>query len=393
MISVFGSLVGAEELEEVRSSLDGQWMGIGPKTKRFEEAFAHRLGLPGFTLLDSGSNALYLAVRLLDLPAGAEVVLPSFTWLSCANAVVLAGCMPVFCDVELDTQNVSRATVEPCLTARTRAVMVVHYAGKPVDAPQIADLGLPVIEDCAHAVDSRLHDQACGTLGDVGMYSFDAVKNLAMPEGGGVTAKDPALLERAARLRYCGVGKSGFEASAGKGTRWWEYDIVAAFPKLIPNDVCAAIGLAQLRKLDATQRRRKAIWDHYQHELADLVWLVRPCDAAAGERHSYFTYVIRVAGGYRDALARYLYDKDIYTTLRYHPLHMNPIYGSSARLPVSERLNEEALCLPLHPRLTDDDVTTVVAAVRAFARRSTTPPRNAGSADGGSATRTSGAAQ
>jgi aminotransferase len=244
--------------------------------------------------------------------------------------------------------------------------MVVHYAGKPAGVPAIAELGFPVIEDCAHAVDSRLGGVPCGRLGDVGMWSFDAIKNLAMPEGGGVAAKDPSLTERARQLRYCGVGRSGFEASQAKDSRWWEYDIVAVFPKLIPNDVCAAVGLAQLRKLDANQRRRKAIWDHYQREFADLGWLVRPVDAAADEQHSYFTYVVRVPGARRDALARRLLEQDIYTTLRYHPLHLNPIYGSTARLPVSERLNDEALSLPLHPRLSDEDVAHVVQAVRNF---------------------------
>ena len=132
--------------------------------------------------------------------------------------------------------------------------------------------------------------------------------------------------------------------------------------------MCAAVGLAQLRKLDANQRRRKAIWDHYQREFADLGWLVRPVDASAEEQHSYFTYVVRVPGARRDTLARRLLEQGIYTTLRYHPLHLNPIYGSTARLPVSERLNDEALCLPLHPRLSDEDVAHIVNAVRRFGR-------------------------
>jgi len=368
MISVFGSNVGSEELEEIKSCIDNQWMGIGPKTREFEESFAARLGLPGATLLDSGSNALYMAVRLLDLPPGAEIILPSFTWISCAHAVVLAGQRPVFCDVDLKTQNVTRDTVASQVSAKTGAVMVVHYAGKPVRVPEIEALGFPVIEDAAHAVDSRLGGKPCGGLGAVGMFSFDAVKNLAMPEGGAVTARDPSRLERSKQLRYCGVGKSGFEASRGKSDRWWEYEIVDFFPKLIPNDVNAAVGLAQLRKLTRNQARRQAIWQHYQTEFADVPWLERPEEAAADEQHSYFTYVIRVPGVRRDALAHHLYDRGIYTTLRYHPLHMNPIYGSTACLPISEQLNEEALCLPLHPRLSDDDVSEVVSSVRAFAR-------------------------
>jgi dTDP-4-amino-4,6-dideoxygalactose transaminase len=368
IISVFGSLVGKEELREVKDSFDHQWLGIGPKVRAFEADFAARLGLPGLALLDSGSNALYMAVKLLGLKAGDEVIVPSFTWIACAHAVVLGGGVPVFCDVDLDTHNVTAATVAPCITRRTRAVMVVHYGGKPVRMDEILALGQPVIEDAAHAVDSRLGGRACGGMGHLGIYSFDSVKNLVMGEGGGLTSRDPDLIARARTLRYCGIGKSGFEASANKD-RWWEYNVTDFFPKMLPNDVAAGIGLAQLKRLDRNQKRRRAIWDRYQEELARLPWLVLPRGPEPDERHSYFTYCVRVIGGKRDAFAKYLYEKGIYTTLRYHPLHLNPIYGSKARLPVSEQLNEEGLSLPLHPRLSEAEVETILRAVKRFGRR------------------------
>jgi aminotransferase len=363
MINVFGSKMGPEEMAEVRTSLEAQWIGIGPKTATFEKDFAARAGLPGFVLLDSGSNALHLAVKLLDLPPGSDVLVPSFTWISCAHAVVLCGHRPVFCDVSLDTHNVTLADVERARTPKTKAIMVVHYGGLPVRVDEIKKLGLPIVEDAAHAVDSRLQGVACGGLGEVGIYSFDAVKNLAMGEGGGLTAKNPDWIARAKQLRYCGIGKSGFEASASK-TRWWEYNVTDFFPKMLPNDVAASIGLAQLRKLDQMQAYRKKIWDLYQKEFASLGWLIRPQEAPADARHSYFTYCVRIPGGRRDAFAKYLYDNGVYTTLRYHPLHLNKIYGSNAKLPVSEQLNEEALSLPIHPGLSDSDVTLIVEKVK-----------------------------
>lgn len=368
MISVFGSYVGEEELDEVRDCFERQWLGIGPKTKAFEDAFAHRLGLSDFALLNSGSNSLYLAVKLLNLPAGTEVIVPSFTWIACAHAVVLCGCVPVFCDVDLDTQNVTVETIAPWITKKTGAIMVVHYGGKPVRLDPILALGLPVIEDAAHAVDSKLGDRYCGGMGTVGIYSFDSIKNVAMGEGGGVTARDPELVKHARLLRYCGIGKSGFEASATRD-RWWEYNVTDFFPKMLPNDLAAGIGLAQLRKLNTLQARRKQVWAHYQAEFAGLDWLARPQDPAPDEQHSYFTYCVRVPGGRRDDFAKFLYNQEIYTTLRYHPLHLNAIYQSSARLPVSERLNEEALSLPLHPRLSDGDVERIVATVKQFGMR------------------------
>jgi aminotransferase len=283
--------------------------------------------------------------------------------VACAQSILLAGHRPVFCDVDLDTQNPTVETIQAARTQQTRAVLIVHYAGKPVGMKPILDLGLPVVEDVAHAVDSKIDDQYCGSLGAIGVYSFDAIKNLSMGEGGAVTTKDPSLVERAHLLRYCGIGKSGFEASASKD-RWWEYNIAGCFPKLLISDVLSGIGLAQLRKLDDLQTVRRRIWETYQKEFADLDWLKRPVDAAPNEQHSYFTYVIRIPK--RDRSAKVLYDHGIYTTLRYHPLHMNPIYRSDARLPNTERLNEEALSIPLHPNLSAGDIDKIITEIRAL---------------------------
>jgi dTDP-4-amino-4,6-dideoxygalactose transaminase len=367
VISVFGARLGADEVDALTPSVLGGWMGMGPRVAEFEGALEHHLGAP-VVLVDSGSNALHVALTALDLPPRSDVVVPALTWVACANAVILAGHRPVFADVDLATQNVTAAAVEQVRTPRTAAVMVVHYAGKPADVPGIAALGLPVIEDAAHAIDSSLHGRACGTLGAVGIYSFDAVKNVATPDGGGVTSPDPALLERARGLRYCGIGSSGFARSAAADGRWWESPPGEAFPRALPNDVSASIGLVQLRRLAANQAWRRAIWERYQAAFDDLGWLVRPVDPAAGERHSYFTYLVRVHGGRRDALARALLDRGIYTTLRYHPLHLTGTFGPPERaLPACELLAEEALNLPLHPALSDADVELVIDAVRAAA--------------------------
>jgi len=242
--------------------------------------------------------------------------------------------------------------------------MVVHYAGLPVNMAEIMDLGLPIIEDAAHAVDSKIGDKYCGSLGNVGVYSFDAVKNLVMGEGGAVTTRDPGDAERARLLRYCGIGKSGFEASTSNKDRWWEYNIAEFFPKLLVSDINAGIGLAQLRKLDQLQTTRKRIWNAYQEAFKDLDWLRCPVNASATEQHSYFTYVIRIPK--RDLSAKALYDRGIYTTLRYHPLHLNAIYKSDAKLPNSEQLNRDALSIPLHPNLSDSDLDKIMTEVRAL---------------------------
>lgn len=370
MISVFGSLVGDEEIANVTACMRSQWMGFGKNVEVFEKKYMEKYRLSSFAMVDSGSNALYMAVKLLDLPPGSEVILPTFTWVSCAQAILIAGHWPVFCDVDLTTMNVRRVDVEPKVTEKTAAVMVVHYAGLAVDMDPILALSYPVIEDAAHAVDSTYKGKPCGTIGDVGIFSYDAVKNLTVGEGGGITARQPERIERAKVMRYCGIGKSGFDSAvsnAGAKTRWWEYNIQEPFIKMLPTNMAAGIGIAQLDRIDALQARRKEIWDTYQRELASVPGLITPVEAKPDDRHSYFTYCIRVPK--RDELAHYLLGEQIYTTLRYHPLHLNPLYGQmDVRLPNSEQLNADALSIPIHPRMTDTDVEKVVEKMRAFYR-------------------------
>jgi dTDP-4-amino-4,6-dideoxygalactose transaminase len=370
MIGVFGARTGPEELAALAPSVRDGWMGMGPRVAEFEGALGARLGA-GLVMVDSGSNALHAALVALDLPPGSDVLVPSWTWIACANAVMLAGHRPVFVDVEESTQNVTAELCDAVRTAKTAAIMVVHYAGRPVDVDGVAALGVPVLEDAAHAVDSALDGRACGTLGAAGIYSFDAVKNLATPDGGAVTAQDPGVLERVRALRYCGLERSGFAASSngGAGGRWWETAHRVPFPRMLPNDVSASIGLAQLGRLAANQARRAEIWARYGQELGELGWLVTPKDPGPRERHSWFTYMVRVTDGRRDALAHALLEAGIYTTMRYPPLHRLAAFGGGAgavSLPVCERLAETALNLPLHPALSDGDVEQVVAAVKGF---------------------------
>ncbi|MEJ8566433.1 DegT/DnrJ/EryC1/StrS family aminotransferase [Elongatibacter sediminis] len=368
LIHVFGSLLGDEELAEISDCIDRQWIGMGPKTAQLESRLAQHLDVDELVLLNSGSSGLQMAVHLLDIPpgTGAEIIVPSFTWVACASAILLAGHRPVFCDVDKTTLNIDPESVAGAITPRTAAIMAVHYAGLPAEVPRLKEFGLPVIEDAAHAIDSRHEGRACGTLGDIGVFSFDSIKNLAMGEGGGLVARNPEHLRRARDLRLCGVTSTGF-ASAREGGRWWEHRITDAFPKMTPSDLCAAVGLAQFRRLRSSQQRRAKLWALYQQALAELDWLAVPPEPDAGDRHSYFTYCVQVRDGRRDALANHLLERGIYTTLRFHPLHLSPLYGSSVELPVSERLAETALNLPLHPRLTDDDLDRVIGAVCEFA--------------------------
>lgn len=370
MITVFGSKVGEEEIKNVVSAMEQQWIGFGKMVDNFEDEFKAKFNVPNFIMVDSGSNALYAAVTLLNLPKGSEIIIPSFTWVSCAQAILMAGMKPVFCDVDLDTMNVSAKTVAAKITPRTKAIMAVHYAGLPVDLDPIKEFGLPIIEDAAHAVCSEYKGQHCGTIGKVGIYSFDAVKNLTAGEGGGIATEDEELINRAKMLRYCGIGKSGFDAaiSHAKGkARWWEYNISEPFIKMLPTNMAAGIAIAQLHKIEELQAIRKKVWDTYQTEFGKLGWITLPAEAPKGSSHSYFTYCIRTPK--RDEMAHFLLDNGIYTTLRYHPLHLNPLYEQmDVRLKNCEILNDDCLSIPLHPRLTDDEVSYIIDKIKEFGK-------------------------
>lgn len=367
MISVFGCLVEGEEIDAVQKTLESQWLGLGKCVTNFENGYKNKFGLTHFSMVDSGSNALYLALKAMNLPFNSEVIVPSYTWVACAQAVILNGLRPVFCDVDLKTMNVTIDTVKQKITDTTSAIMVVHYAGLAVDMDPIIELGLPIIEDCAHCAGSTYKGKPVGELGEVGIYSFDAVKNLTAGEGGGVASKHKNIMKNVLQARYCGIGKSGFEASmkqAGNTDKWWEYNIGAASPKCLPNNITASIANAQLQKIDELQERRKAIWNFYNEQFKNSNVLT-PVNAQNGDVHSYFTYCIRVKS--RDELANYLLSNKIYTTLRYHPLHLNAVYGQTdITLRNSEELNSTALSIPLHPRLSDDEVELVADLILSF---------------------------
>lgn len=363
-INVFGSATNKQELDLLKEVLEMEWLGTGSKTDKFEAEIQKKLGLGNFLMLNSGSNALYMACKLLKIPPGSEIILPTFTWISCAQAVILAGHRPVFCDVEYDTQNVTAELIIPHITKKTGAIMIVHYAGKPVDINPIIDLGFPIIEDAAHAVDSYVDGKACGSLGNIGIYSFDAVKNIAAGEAGGITMRNLDLFDKAKSLRYSGIEKSGFDQSKNK-SKWWEYDITDVFPKMMPNDLTSAVALAQLRKLKDLQQKRKSIWEMYQNAFKDFEWIETPLECNLNEQHSYFTYFIKVPK--RDDLANFMLESGIYTNLRYHPLHLNKIYNQTKKKLVnSETLNKNGLNIPLHPNLSREDVAYVIDKIVSF---------------------------
>lgn len=370
MINLFQPQLGGEELAALGDTMDSRWIGSGPRTKAFEAEFAAHLDVdPEQVLfLASGTASLFLAVDLLDLQPGDEVVLPSAFFIAAANAIVARGARPVFCDVDPRTVNPRLTDITAAVTARTRAVVVLHYGGYPGVVREIADFcrsaGITLIEDSACSVASTVDGKACGTFGDLATWSFDAAKVLTTGDGGMLFVRDREQAARARRLAYHGLAHlSGFDG-ARVTAQWWNLDVREAGRRVIGNDLTAAIGSVQLRRLGEFIDRRREVVALYDEELADVDGLLRPPPLPPGHETSYYFYWVQLQGDSRDRIARELYSAGIYTTFRYEPLHRVPLYGFDGALPDTESLSARTLLLPLHTGLTDADVRTVADHLR-----------------------------
>jgi dTDP-4-amino-4,6-dideoxygalactose transaminase len=376
MINIFQPQLGAAELAAVGEVFDSAWVGKGPRTASFQTAFARHLGIGAdrVTAVSCCTEALFISMELAGAGPGTEVVLPTVSFVGAGNAVASRGARPVFCDVDPRTLSPSVDDVAAALGPRTKAVILVHYGGYPGDVLAIAELcrerGVILVEDAACSVASRVNGQACGVIGDIGVWSFDSQKILVTGDGGMLSARDPEVVARAAKLAYFGLEQfSGFTQAKVADARWWDFEISSFSRRSIMNDIQAAIGLVQLGRLAGFVERRGQIVDYYDRELSDLPGLLCPPPLPPGHQSSNYLYWVQLDEAIRDSVARDLYNRGIYTTFRYPALHQVRAYASDARLPKAESAVARTLCLPLHQSLSDADVELTVAALRAAVRR------------------------
>jgi aminotransferase len=371
MIQVYSNSLGDEELAAIAAVFKSKWLGMGKECTAFEQELGKLWGTDRVLLLNNCSAALFISLKALGIKAGDEVIVSTVNFLACVNAILDLGAKPVYADVDPDTLNILPEEIERLKTPKTKAVYILHYGGHPADFDRIrAACGdrIAIIEDSANSVASTYKGKACGTLGEAGTFSFDAMKTLVMGDGGALIVKDPEIFRIAKSLRYLGFEDktvSGVDSLKDGKSRWWEFDLAHPSGRFISNDILAAVGRVQLGKLPGFLARRKRVWELYQQGLSGVPGLTLPPEPLSGTTSSYYIYWIRLEKG-RDQLARFLADKGVYSTFRYFPLHMVPRYQSGARLPNAEYLNETVLNLPLHQNLSDADVAEVVARVREF---------------------------
>lgn len=364
MINLFKPYYGDEELEILRDIFKSGWIGLGPRTEQFEKEFAKYINCKYVVGLNSATAALDIALKLLNINHGDEVIVPTITFVSTAHVVMYNLATPIFVDVDqnllIDLEDVKRK-----ITSRTKAIIPVHYAGRSVDMDELNKIakGIPIIEDAAHAAGSSFNGKKCGSFSAIGCFSFHAVKNLAMGDGGAITTDNKEFYERAKKLRWLGIDKNTWDRTDNNKSYWWEYDVSEIGLKCHMNDINASIGLVQLRKLDEMNARRKQIAKMYEG-LKDLSQVITPMMDTNNSKSSWHIYCIKCQQ--RDDLSIYLKEKDIMTGVHYKPIHLYKCYGNIPSLPNSEKYFKEIMSLPMHPALTNDEVNTVINKIYSF---------------------------
>ena len=365
--------VGAELANIADALARGHLSGDGYYTKRCHAWLEERLGCKSALLTHSCTGALEMAAILCDLAPGDEVIMPSYTFVSTANAFVLRGAVPVFVDVRRDTINLDESLIEAAITPRTRALAVVHYAGLACEMDAIMDIArrhdLLVIEDAAQALLSTYKGRNLGTLGHFGCFSFHETKNLLSGEGGALIVNDERYIERAEVVREKGTNRSRF--LRGEVDKYTWVDIGSSY---LPSELVAAFLDAQLQHADAVIARRRAVWARYHAGLAELAALgvlELPAEAPSDRvANGHIFYVLTDALATRMALAAHLKSHDMLSVSHYVPLHSSPggrKFGrASGSFKVTDEISDRLLRLPIYFGITDAEVDAVIDAVKGF---------------------------
>jgi dTDP-4-amino-4,6-dideoxygalactose transaminase len=350
--------IGEEEIAAVAETLRSGWLTSGPRAAELEQRMAEYLEADHVLALASGTAALHLALVALGVGPGDEVITTPITWPATANVIVHTGATPVFVDVRADDLNIDPERVAEAVTERTKAIMPVDLAGQPADLDPLMELGIPVVEDAAHAAESRYRGRKVGAIADVTCFSLYATKNISAGEGGLISTNSDEVAQAVQDLRLM---------RRGDGSR---YDIPVPGYKANLSDVLATIALCQLDKVDRHAEIRRRQFAAYDEAVAELEGIT-PLSRDERDLHALHLYVVRIdaerAGATRDEYQRALAEENIGTSIHFLPVHKLTFYRErfpdQPALPVAERGGDEVLSLPLSPKHSDDDIADAIAAL------------------------------
>jgi len=374
MINVYEPSLGEEELKRIGEVFESNWIGKGDLVSDFEKQFANYIKIKKEHILSTNccTEGLFSSMHLLNIGPGDEVIVPTVSFVGAANAVCANGSKLVLCDVDPRNLNARAGDIEKVITSKTKAVLLLHFGGIPCEMDDIMALAeeynIKIIEDCAAGVCSSYKGKALGTIGDMGMWSFDAMKILVCGDGAMLYFRDQDIREKAEKWLYFGLEtKSGYENSVAQ--KWWEFGISSFGHRAIMNNVSAAMGLEQLKKLPIFMKKRKAVHEFYEKELEQYDWIDRPLPIPEDWKTSYYFYHIQVKNGMRDDLATYLRTNGIYTTYRYFPIHRVAAYRITGNFPNADFAADNTLCLPIHQGLSQNDLDLIAEKIKEFDRK------------------------
>src|SRR5690554_2255399 len=372
---IFGSPeIGEEEIGEVVSTLRSGWIGTGPKVAAFEEMFRVYCGSDHAIALNSCTAALHLSLLALKLEPGAEVITTPLTFCATINAIIHAGLVPVLADVDYSTMNIDPEQIEAKITPKTRAIIPVHFAGRPCQMDLIMELAekhnLYVVEDCAHAVESRYKGKKTGTFGRFGCFSFYVTKNMTTGEGGMVLAQKGEDAAWIKMLALHGMSADAWKRFGDEGYK--HYYVVESGFKYNMMDIQASIGIRPMNRLEKNWKRRKEIWDQYDNAFSEIEVIV-PEKPAKDTRHGYHLYTILIdrdkCGVSRDEFVKRMTYHNIgvgvhYLSLPEHPFYQRQFGWNPQDYPNASIIGRQTVSLPLSAKLTDRDVLDVIKGVK-----------------------------
>lgn len=372
LIPVYEPYFWGREKSYVAEAIDSLWISKGPFVSRFEVEFAKYLGVDYATTVCNGTAALHIALLALGIGPGDEVIVPTLTYIAAVNAIAYVGATPVFADSLASTWQLDPADVRRKITRRTKAVLAVHLYGLPCDLDELTEIcranSLYLIEDCAEAFGAIYKDHHVGTFGDIATFSFFGNKTITTGEGGMVIARDPELIEKARRLKGQGVSP----------TKEYWHEVLGFNFRM--NNICAAIGLAQLEMADVILRKKRQVAEWYREKLRD-----QPLDLHVeieDTRHSFWMCSATAGDeATRDALRSHLRDRGIETRPTFHPAHTMPVFFREESLPVAESIGRRGFNLPSYPGLTEDLVERICSAIEEFFRKNREAAAHSAAAD------------
>lgn len=351
IIPIFRPYYDHLEEEAISRVLRSRWTGLGAETEKFEQEFAKKLGVKHAVALNSCTSALHLAYILHNIGPGDEVIIPTMTFISTAHCVVHTGATVIFADIDRNTMLIDPKDAKRKTTSKTKLIVPVLYAGQPIEHSS----DIPVVYDCAHACGSKFDAKGKNCC-----WSLHAVKNISCGDGGVFTTDDDNLADRCRKLRWLGIDKSTWDRTETNKNYWWEYSVNNIGFKYHMNDITAAIGIEQLKKLDKMQEKRVLIANQYLNELDGYV------DLPPFQNSSWHLFVIRTKN--RNKLATYLKNEEITTGVHYKPIHLYKCYGPQPSLPVAEEVWQTILTLPMYYELTSEKVSFICDKIKDFCK-------------------------